>query len=285
MKKIFLLLIFFVTLLFIPNITSCSNNENSFDRLSNEKHIKYLKEVFDNTISENHLESYSDYIVSYYDNLTWNLGLNYKGSSGYVAIGMLLSYYGTFLDDNIIPEQFDINSIGAGYDMIARRNSPGIRKDILKESYTDVREMNNENYLIEALQLENFSLHSKLISIGNSLGYIDFDDEIFPLKTNFNQRMNILKYYLENILTLKSDDYKLDYVINNSKKNNYDFRNFIINAVNNHKPVLLSIGNDIENHIVLAYDYNKDNDELYCHFGYGDDYTHVTIESQGFKFY
>ncbi len=93
--------------------------------------------------------------------------------------------------------------------MIKRRNSFGIRKDVLKENYNDVLEMNNEKYLIDTFQLQNFSLNSKLISIGN----------------------------------------------------------------------------DKEKHVVIAYDYDYDNDEIYCHFGYENTYTHVTIESQGFNSY
>lgn len=52
--------------------------------------------------------------------------MNYKGSCGYVAIGMILSYYDTFLDDSIIPEQYDMVSNGYDDNIILRRNSPGI---------------------------------------------------------------------------------------------------------------------------------------------------------------
>ena len=57
--------------------------------------------------------------------------MNYKGSCGYVAIGMLLSYYDTFLSDDIIPEQYDVISAGNETDMVQRRNSPGIKKDLV----------------------------------------------------------------------------------------------------------------------------------------------------------
>lgn len=45
---------------------------------------------------------YDTYVKNYFAGLTQNFGANIKGSCGYVSLGMLLSYYDSFLDDNII---------------------------------------------------------------------------------------------------------------------------------------------------------------------------------------
>ena len=47
----------------------------------------------------------------YFDNLNYNLGENVKGSCGYVAIGMYLSYLDTYWDDDIISEYNDYVTI------------------------------------------------------------------------------------------------------------------------------------------------------------------------------
>ncbi len=38
-------------------------------------------------------------------------------------------------------------------------------------------------------------------------------------------------------------------------------------------------------HAVVAYDYDEQNDNIYCHFGWGSNTTHVTIESMGYDSY
>ena len=43
---------------------------------------------------------YTTYLQAYFDNLNHNLGKNYQGSCCYVALGMILSYYDTFLNDD-----------------------------------------------------------------------------------------------------------------------------------------------------------------------------------------
>ena len=128
-----ILLLLFIALSFTKFKTinvNASNTEK--DVLTQEEHLSYLEEALSSsTIYSSSIVEYHSYITSYFDNLTYNLGMNYKGSCGYVAIGMLLSYYDSFLDDNIIPEQYDISSNGYDGDIITRRNSPGILRDII----------------------------------------------------------------------------------------------------------------------------------------------------------
>ena len=76
------------------------------DILTEEAHSAYLEEALsEDTVYESSISEYDSFLVSYFDNLTYNYGVNYKGSCGYVAIAMLLSYYDTALCDAIIPEQ------------------------------------------------------------------------------------------------------------------------------------------------------------------------------------
>lgn len=54
-----------------------------------------------------------------------------------------------------------------------------------------------------------------------------------------------------------------------------DVRNKAINLIKQGIPVKLGI----EGHAVVAYDYDETTDSIYCHFGWGEKTTHVTIES------
>ena len=51
-------------------------------------------------------EIYETFAEAYFKNLKYNYGENVYGTCGYVAVGMLLSYYDTFHDNNIIPGDF-----------------------------------------------------------------------------------------------------------------------------------------------------------------------------------
>ena len=62
---------------------------------------------------------------------------------------------------------------------------------------------------------------------------------------------------------------------------NTNVRNKTINLIKQGIPVKLGI----EGHAVVAYDYDETNDNIYCHFGWGENTTHVTIESMGYSSY
>lgn len=68
------------------------------------------------------ISHYSNFKNHYFDNLTYNFGVNYKGSCGYVAMAMLLSYYDTYISDDIVDEQYDIVSSGYEKNMIDSAN-------------------------------------------------------------------------------------------------------------------------------------------------------------------
>lgn len=154
--------------------------------------------------------------------------MNYKGSCGYVAIGMLLSYYDTFLSDDIIPEQYDVISAGNETDMVQRRNSPGIKKDlVLDPNETSGRNINGRygynlsaaDYYNVMLSMANSSLHAKLITIGSDYGYYNFADKYGAVSTNFSKRLTVLSDYLKNVARLDESDFNISYI--NNEYNQY----------------------------------------------------------------
>lgn len=48
------------------------------------------------------------YASQYFKNLNSNFGNNVYGTCTYVAIGMLLSFYDTYWDDNFIDDNYDV---------------------------------------------------------------------------------------------------------------------------------------------------------------------------------
>lgn len=239
----------------------------------------------DDTPYSSKINSYADFKTSYFDNLTTNFGFNYKGSCGYVAIGMLLSYYDTYLNDDIIPENYDINSTGESKNMINRRNSPGILRDYLTNSsdYSDFDygyQLSASEYYSKMEAISNVSLHSKLITIGAAKGYYDFENNFSPCATNFDMRYNIMEDYFSTILNYTYGvDYTYSYVNGESSSTKSEsVRDFAIAEVKKGNPVLLSMGNAYSGHVAVAYDYDEEKDELYCNMGWNASTTHQTIE-------
>ena len=251
-----------------------------------------MSRVLDSNPYASGMQSYSNYRTSFFDNLTYNFGTNYKGSCGYVAIGMLLSYYDTFINDSIVPEQYDANSIGEETNMIVRRNSPGVIKDSIvnpidpsDSSYGF--DLDASNYYYSIVSLSNSSLHAKLINIGASNGFYDFDDDDNPCTTNFYIRYVVMQQYFANVLGFTyGSHYTFSYINGESNSSlSSDVRNFAIQQVLSGNPVLLSVGNSEDGHVVVAYDYDTSSDKLYCHMGWNASSTHETIEDNSFDRY
>ena len=248
-----------------------------------EKKWCYLKKKYSNNIN-----SYSDFKTSYFDNITYNFGMNYKGSCVYVAIGMLLSYYDSYISDNIIPEQYDINSYGSDSNMIARRNSPGIMRDIISSPYDDTDagygfDMDAQSYYSSISSLSSVSLHAKLINIAANKGYYDFSDNENPCGSTYKSRYDVLNDYLQNVV-----GYKLNYDYSINEYNGYSsesVKEFTINQIKIGRPVLLSVSNGKSGHVVIAYDYDVNTDAIYCHMGWSAAYTRCTVEDIGFTRY
>ncbi len=251
---------------------------------------------------------HSSFLISYFDNLTQNLGNNEIGSCAYVALTMLLGYYDTYLSDNIIPEQYDVVSVGSSANMIRRNNSPGTLSttlpkpdDVSWEDYNNyVKNISPQDYYNYIQQNANNCLHAKLITIGDSEGYYDYtpgDDES-PTGLGDGERNNVLYKYLEDEVGLiRNTDYVSTFHYLDSSTT---IRNAAISSVQAGIPVMLGVKGEFEvvktrsasstetetrGHVVIAYDYDEENDLLYCHMGWGSGSTHDTIESHGYTVY
>lgn len=230
------------------------------------------------------ITEYSDFKTSYFDNLRTNFGNNTKGSCGYVAIGMLLSYYDTFLCDDIIPEKYDVKSIGTGTDMIARRNSPGIMYEDC-----DAEKLSATGYYSYIKKLSDVSLHAKLITMGESKGHYNYKDDKNPCSTTIDQRIDVLNDYFSDVLGYSyGNQYSLSYIDGLTPSNSNLVREFTIKEIQLGNPVILAIddsSNDEAGHALVAYDYDSEKDEIYCHFGINDAMTHYTIKQEHFDTY
>jgi len=214
----------------------------------------------------------NNYATYYFSELTNNFGNNYIGSCSYTAAAMLLSYYDTYWDDGIIPEHYEKNrlSFNNSLPISSQTNSPGIIREHVPTNvdYSSFVDSNKDLYF-----------HLKLISIGLETG-IDLlgDYVLFP-----NSVKDLLEYYFYDILEYDTSDVTVDHVTGFE-----DVREYAINKVKQGIPVFVSATNpEGSAHSFIIYDYNEEDDELYCHMGWKNqlnsdgDYltTHVSFSS------
>lgn len=222
------------------------------------------------------IDSYDNFMEAYFDNSTENYGINYKGSCGYVAMGLILTYYDSALNDNIVPEIYDKPSVDEDYNVISRRNSPGTNQDIIDLTDNEIDQLTSQEYYNYVVEMSSYSLHSKLLLISESLGY--YGPHRFA-GSDYPSRKQILQTYLSTVG-------QTNYVFYESPgSTSLDVKTFTINQILQGRPVLLSIGNDYGGHACVAYDYDSTSDSVYCHMGWGADKTRVTPESQGYNEY
>jgi len=167
--------------------------------------------------------------------------------------------------------------------MVSRRNSPGVLKDIVSST----NRANATVYLNTMKNLKNTSLHAKLITIGDDLGYYDKNDNDGAAGTTFSARLNVLNNYLQNVAGYSGSNYTLDYINYNSPNTSQSntVKNYIINKIQQGRPVLISISGTQGGHVAVAYEYDSTTDSIYTNMGWFGAYTHITPESQGFITY
>lgn len=200
---------------------------------------------------------------------------------------MLLSYYDTYLNDNIIPERYDVISNDPGSDMTIRKNSPGTMNDVIinptepnDEEYAS--KLSPDDYYKIVKSLSEYSLHSKLITIGKELGFYKENNFDVPCNTLLDERIEIIKQYFSRCVGYKYNEH---YTLNlcngdNSPIYSKNVRKFTIDQVKKGKPVLLSYLLEDEHHAVIAYDYDSYTDKLYFHYGMHKNHkTHITYDN------
>ena len=197
------------------------NNDNVQNSQSTQTY-----NIITNSRNYNNISKISN--AFYFENLYNNIGNNDNGSCTVVALCMLLSYYDTFINDNIIPEQYD---------------------KITYESFDDIY-ADLEDYVESPGIKEEF--HQELINYSFANGF-GFENSILPI--NYVEFLN--SYYDEFIFSGNYYNSNIDVAI----KNCIDNDNPIICTIKSECSTLLD-----EDHEVVAYAY--DDDDIIVHTGW-----------------
>lgn len=268
-------------------LSSNSNQTNLISNLDNlNSDVQYILSTVNN---ETNVFLDDNYSSLYFLNLVDNFGNNTHGTCSYVAIGMLLSFYDSYWNDNLIPESYDKVSnyqfvISPTYDFeypSFDALSPGVES----EEWDDVFELTESEYLTFVNQNESTYFQSKLIKLSQAyFGTAKFESSTNPYGMSFAEIFSFLGYYLYNYRGLTTSNFYIDSENTNSNL----VKSFAISKITDGAPVLLRVSSPtLGCHALVAYDYDSYNDEIYVHPGWRDDegnsLTHVSLSSLGFN--
>lgn len=234
--------------------------------------------------SSNQFKTYDNFMEAYFDGLTENFGDNKKGSCGYIALSMLLTYYDTFLSDDIVPDRYDEVSKDTDTNMILRDNSPGSSDFGFADNV--VKDTSGKEYfeLIKANQY--LSLHARLIYLGQTLyGLYKFgntDNDNCGL--SIDNTINILEWFLQYESNIDSSQYSVRSKTSGSSES---IRKEIIAEIKSGNPVLVNIKDSSTGslHACIAYAYDEATDEVYFHNGWHGWDTHCTLSYMQYDTY
>ena len=255
----------------INHIPKSSNQEETFEinDIRNENatpsssNISILDENFleyvDQIMQYKHLKGRLKY---YFQNLKQNFGNNQMGSCGYVTVGSILTYFDTFYNDDIVPENYDVISEANSTDE-ALENSPGSKFEVLDRSSLD-------KYWEEIENNKDDNLHNLMMSNYNEVSISTHDDA------------EVIKSVVPTNLKNSFEFFVLDLYSSACEENiNSTFINIAKEIIDRGLPVNLSIGKRQNNntlnalHSVVAYDYVGD--DLYMHTGWMGSNTHLKL--------
>lgn len=219
----------------------------------------------------------------YFSNLTQNFAKNYKGTCTYVATAMLLQYYDTFWDDNIVPAQYEVVS-ATTEDINARTSSPGIRTDKIP-GLTDLQaqQLTNLQYYDYMRSMSDSYFQHRLLQIMDDdfeFEYITMASEACFASITESGRKELIDHYLQNYVGYSESAYTLEiFGTDFGQESSTDVRNYIINKVKKGIPVLACVNSYASYHACIAYDYDQSTGTIYFHWGDLEPDTHYGILS------
>ena len=274
MKKVFLgvlaIATSFTTFSFAHN-----KNANKTDTFleQNKQNVRVILED-DGGGGYSGVTNYSFNMKTYFRNSYTYVPVNHFGSCEFIALGQILSYYDTFYNDNIVPEQYERKNTTATSYSNAILNSPGFENTTTYPT----GDYNGKNYRAFCYYKQDICLQSKLTILDNKRRNFDDDTHFRHGSYGYDTFQNVLDdFYGESgkvqVTRYHKDIYSQDIL-----------KSLIRYYIDNNTPVLVAIGSDNvapgstdlhRYHGVVAYDYDSTN--IYANFGWGSGTTHQKL--------
>ena len=255
MKKIIRFIFMFLLCL---NLNVSSSKKDYSNYVTNDTVSIISQNTYNYLLSKNINKVYQNgyYAPYYFKNLVNNFPVNSHDSCNYTAIAMLLSFYDTYWNDYIIPEQYEVNTNLSTSTHVHNIYSPGL----VYES-EDISNLSDSTYSSYIMSEYNNDFQALLIKIARDYGIVTNSS----LGLDFNQVRNLLDCYLNVTNICPTNMFN---IVTNSQAG-YSPIGFIQTFVRMGYPVLLRLGGGSTNgHTVIAHDYDSSTGEIYVHTGW-----------------
>lgn len=218
---------------------------------------------------------FSNEMITYFYNLYSFSPENSYNSCGYVSFIQYLSYFDSFYNDAIIPEQYERNQGSSLTFADARLVSPGVIRQTYPDNsidlYNFVQNNKDSDYQMELMYLVNENYCRNASNYDSSIGMWDYDIIVDSIPALSNSSFEFTSYNDFGVNAKPTDTNVISW-----------FDSYVKNQLDDGYPVMLHIAmyNEITDdldgyHSVVAYYY--DNDGIHANFGWGSDSTDVII--------
>ena len=245
------------------------------------------------------------YSTHYFSKLN-KYGYNVKGSCGYISAAMLLGYYDTYQNDNVI--NYDAT---AGVDHTLDKDFDGLTTsttltptDVLSFNAPGTAVKSGASSNMTALDYLEFVLENRydafdlyLISIGVELNYYNGSDNATPCGLTMPKLKNVIETYLDRVELSNSNSlsdyigvnfYSYDQEIDSGDGTSEELTDegvleMASQLISSGTPVIISGTNPtVGSHAMIAYDVDS-NGTIYVNPAHPDfDSNHIALESTGY---
>lgn len=221
--------------------------------------------------------TYSFNWKTFFENATTYQPVNKLGTCGYVSLIELLSFYDTFYNDSVIPEQYDRNTKGSISFSDAVSTSPGV-EPIKRSQYPCDKKPNYDatQYRGFCYDRKDFCFQSYLTVLNNKNEGTDNDTDFQYGIGSWNYQAMLDNVYGSGKVTVT------DYGVDDTNFRQNLAKMAIKKVISMGGPVIVHIKDETDPnkdnwkyHSVVAYDY--DDNYIYANYGWGSGSTHQPL--------
>lgn len=286
MSRFVSLLLSFVTCL--PSLLFAQSDRQGSERYFVSSFDSGVQERIDTLYNHRTEKAQATYAAEYFYNLNNNFPLNSHGTCSFVAISMLLSFWDTYMNDDFVPEQYEISSFyssESGLDLPLDAQpfgseSPGV----VAANHAEVANLSLQDYSQHLSQHIDDDFQAYLFNLATTMfGSARFDPaDHTACGLNLNEETSLISYYLMYKRGLNSS---VAVTLTCENEEYCNFEEFVVSHLLDGVPVLLNTPTDYGAHCVVAYDYERSNGRVYVHTGWknedGKALTHLGLEQLG----
>lgn len=192
---------------------------------------------------------------------------------------MLLSYYDSFWVDDFLPEKYDGGNVFVNETVLNATQSPGSKNEAAIG--VNPQGLSDEAYYNLIKDHDDEIVHFDLVSRGiDKLNLYNANTKTLSLGTFLGDVRSVIYDYLDKSTTLSRNDINIGFQNSNQTK----MRNTIVEKVAQGVPVIIDAASPSGGaHSFVAYDYDEENDEIYCNAGWYNASTyHISMTDLGY---